>query len=371
MNPALSQFLNMARWMAAWVVLISHVRHLLLVDYALVSSPSPLVKAFYIMSGFGHEAVMMFFVISGYLVGGISLARWQREGLDVRAYFCHRVSRIYTVLLPALLVGWGLDLLASHYFNASGLYTEGGRFAIASVKSQIASNLDVITFLGNLLMLDEGYVSALGTNGVVWSLAYEWWYYCVFVAAAGVWFGRGMTRGVSFALLLCMLVWLPPYLLLMGLLWLLGVAVFFYGRAELSLPSIWFAAGVFLAVLGCVRMGVFSEAFVSDAFVAAGFALLLCASHGATYVRFFMLHEVLASFSYSLYLVHVPLLFALAALLHDRFGVSFQRQPDMFGLGYCVVMFVVCVVFAWGFSNFTERHTSRVRRWLSSVFCAS
>lgn len=64
-----SDFLNLTRWVAAWFVVAEHLRALVFADFG-VANASSLWLPFYLLTGFGHEAVMIFFVISGYLVGG-------------------------------------------------------------------------------------------------------------------------------------------------------------------------------------------------------------------------------------------------------------------------------------------------------------
>ena len=93
MNPV-STFLNISRWVAAFLVVIGHIRHLLFVDLKYVEHKTLFIKGMYFFTGFGHEAVIVFFVISGYLVGGITLERWRLNGADLASYFSARFSRI-------------------------------------------------------------------------------------------------------------------------------------------------------------------------------------------------------------------------------------------------------------------------------------
>jgi hypothetical protein len=55
------------------------VRHLLLTNYTNTSHSSLLVKAFYFATGFGSEAVVVVFAISGFLVGGNTWNKWKRK----------------------------------------------------------------------------------------------------------------------------------------------------------------------------------------------------------------------------------------------------------------------------------------------------
>lgn len=108
MNNNFSALLNSCRWGAAFLVVLSHVRHLILIDYKDIEYKSIFIKGFYFITGLGHEAVVVFFVISGFLVGGLTVRKWSVK-LSYKDYFAARFSRIYSVLIPALLLGAGLD----------------------------------------------------------------------------------------------------------------------------------------------------------------------------------------------------------------------------------------------------------------------
>jgi peptidoglycan/LPS O-acetylase OafA/YrhL len=179
MNARLSSFLNASRWWAAFLVAAHHVRHIVLADASDVALSGALVKTFYFITSLGTQAVMIFFVVSGYLVGGTAIARSRSRGFDLVDYAAKRTSRIYTVLVPALLVGGALDFVGVHFINSSELYTNGAHNERIAGFFAIAGKLDIATLLGNFLMLENILTTHLGTNSPLWSLVYEWWYYCM------------------------------------------------------------------------------------------------------------------------------------------------------------------------------------------------
>ena len=139
-TPTFSVFLDASRWVAAFIVLTTHVRHTFLTDYSQVRSHTVFVQALYLFTSLGHEAVMVFFVLSGFLVGGLTLSQWRDTGVDLASYFVHRVSRIYTVLIPALCLGCGLDYCGYHFFNASHIYTNAAAYATQSLSPSTFQN---------------------------------------------------------------------------------------------------------------------------------------------------------------------------------------------------------------------------------------
>ena len=77
MSPQFSGFLDFIRWMAALLVVLQHIRYLWFAEYADIQNKTILFKLFYFLTGFGSEAVMVFFVLSGFLVGGGGLKKIQ------------------------------------------------------------------------------------------------------------------------------------------------------------------------------------------------------------------------------------------------------------------------------------------------------
>ena len=123
MTSSLSTFLRFLLWVSALAVLVGHLRAFLFVPYPHVQSPGFLLKLFYLLTGFGHEAVMVFFVLSGYLVGSGVVEKVRAGVFSWKPYLVNRISRLYPVLLGTLLLAWLLDCIGRHFFNAAGLYT--------------------------------------------------------------------------------------------------------------------------------------------------------------------------------------------------------------------------------------------------------
>src|SRR5438270_9524015 len=49
---------------------------------------------------YGHDAVILFFVLSGYVIAWVA----ERREPDLRAYAVNRLSRLYSVVVPAILL---------------------------------------------------------------------------------------------------------------------------------------------------------------------------------------------------------------------------------------------------------------------------
>jgi peptidoglycan/LPS O-acetylase OafA/YrhL len=144
------------------------------------------------------------------------------------------MSRLWVVLLPTLLLTLGIDWLGAQITNSA--YT--GQFHVHfNSGPQLAHPADhsALTFLGNLVFLQTIAVPVFGTNGPLWSLAFEFWYYVLFplaVAAIRASPVRWLARAGYLILFLCLLWMLPAPLLLSGLIWLMGVAVWLVSKLE-------------------------------------------------------------------------------------------------------------------------------------------
>ncbi len=376
-----STSLDFIRWLAAFAVVLTHVRDISAIDYSAISNAGLSLKAFYFVTGFGAEAVIVFFVISGFLVGGGALQAWRQRSYSFSDYFLQRFSRIYVVLLPALVLGLLLDSYGRGHFDGSGIYSRPGLLHTMSLADGFTLNLSFKVFFGNLLQLQTMLVSCLGTNVPLWSLAFEWWYYCLFgmilfvlqdQRAAGV-FSRysGMCAlGLMFALL-------PTKVLLWGIFWCGGVALRLVMTARFRVSPVLgfaiFVGGLALArIWHCHDCGqeTISVQFMHDALVAAGCLVGLYSFRNAR--RFWFgpraLHKTFADFSYSLYVVHFPIMILLVAVAHDVGSITFQRQ---FGVGlfvYMAVLIGTIYLCAWSFATYTEVNTSAVRNAILKGF---
>lgn len=174
----------------------------------------------------GHLGVVVFFVLSGYVIA------WLVDERETawRDYAAARVSRLVSVALPALLLTVFLDWIGSAY--RPDLYA---RFA--------EDSHPVARFLVSLAFMQQvWFINLLPfSNGPYWSLGFEAWYYLLFGVAM---FVRRELRPAALALL-CVVAG-PPILLMLPA-WLMGVVAYRgQKRSALSRPM---AAVAFLGTL--------------------------------------------------------------------------------------------------------------------------
>jgi peptidoglycan/LPS O-acetylase OafA/YrhL len=93
-----SVLLDGIRGIAAILVLLNHWRNAFFIDFDHVHSHRALLRPLYILSGAGHQAVVIFFVLSGYLISGSVLRSFQRMEWSWAQYTTHRLVRLWIVL---------------------------------------------------------------------------------------------------------------------------------------------------------------------------------------------------------------------------------------------------------------------------------
>src|SRR6185369_5512823 len=128
------------------------------------------------LDNLASQAVAAFFVISGYVITATTVA-----GRGWRYYAVARAARIYSVMVPALLLSLAL-------YAGSAIYVHFGGVTVFSVPGAFSWwQLPVIVgFLGEIWTLHVG----IPWDGPIWSLDYEVFYYLLFgvlIFARGHW----------------------------------------------------------------------------------------------------------------------------------------------------------------------------------------
>lgn len=381
-NPNFASFLDAARWVAASIVFLGHLRNPLFLGYGSLSASEKgiAVQLWYFVTGWFGPAVIVFFVLSGYLVGGIASARINVGRFSTSSYAIDRLSRLYVAFLPALLLTAALDLAGSNWFAATGFWNHQQPMLAEKVTSApFESLLTFELFLGNLLMLQTISLPPFGSNGPLWTISLEFWFYSVFALASYVYVSRGRVgRAMSVLALAIMLVFLgKDFAAYMGL-WLIGVCAAFAPWRSIERPLL--AGAGLLGVLVAAR--VFQDAmrqipsgiWLRDYCVAISFGWVLV-SMRSTGSRLLgasaSFNKFMADFSYSLYLIHFPLMLFLLGALHATGafdGVARGYSPTSpEGLSIQALVIVATYMFAWLFSTVTERRTPWVRAKLKAL----
>jgi peptidoglycan/LPS O-acetylase OafA/YrhL len=283
-----SFLMDIVRFLAALWVMLMH-------GYA-IWFPSNSQKAFH----FGHAAVIIFFVLSGYVISYTSI----KKNRGLKEYFVARFSRLYSILIPSLLITSGIEI---YIFNFYPLYYH-----------EINRGWPLLRYIFSGVFINEiwFFSSAPPLNAPLWSLSFEFWYYVVY---AFIFFVRPLK--VSIALTLIAIFIAGPKILSMMPIWLLGVWAYRFKKMDipkwsaLTISVINFLiAGILIVFMRSLpyKLGTppwfFASSFISDfiigLFFALGFYFFPALSfESKNWIGYF---RKIANLTFPIYLLHNP-----------------------------------------------------------------
>ena len=309
--------------------------------HASLASPGTIAAWLTLPVAWGSAGVPIFFVISGYCIHRSGAARLLANPgfqLDAKQFWLRRFVRIYPVLLAALALTFVADSISLTMTPVSHKILDIGPQA----------------FLVNLLSLQGVAGKTYGSNGALWTLSLEVQFYLLYplLFAARRRFGFNAVLGAVAAINVISALTLAPHDIVFftsyWFSWMLGAWI-----AEARLRGsegfrfAWPAAAVF-AVAGCVafHFGQYG-AFQLWACAFACYLVKALARPLPSGGVLLPLFSKLGDFSYSLYLIHLPLFVLLGSLLY-RSELQTSIWPSF---GFTLAVLPV----AWVFYRLFER----------------
>jgi peptidoglycan/LPS O-acetylase OafA/YrhL len=267
--------------------------------------------------------VIVFFVLSGLVIA----ASVDRGGQTLGSYAVARVARIVALALPALTISLVVVMLDR-------------QFAPVPLFGEDARGTAPLEMLSALLFLSESYQTGFALNPPYWSLCYEVWFYALFPAAT---FLDGWKRAV----------WLGGAFVVVALSSLFAVPLVTRPLQHVLHAFAHWSMAYSIYALSDLLLGIC---------IALGFAGLraLTLGRGRWLDRVAGPVRYATNISFSLYLVHWPLLKLLRVL----------RAPENGAVGFVFVLAVILLASAF-FAAMTSHHQDRVRALLERALRAS
>ena len=358
MNRNFSLYLDVIRFFAATIVLLHHLSDLLF---------NSEMRIFNI----GHEAVVIFFVLSGYVIS----YSVKVKSYDYKTYFLARFSRIYSVAIPALLLTIVLDVIGTTICRAcyQDIY--------------VALDYPVIRFLASITFTGElWFVSILSFSNIpFWSIHYEVFFYVFF--GAMLYAPKRYRAGILFLLVLIV----GPKVAILLPLWLFGAYLYrpkdYFNSTIINL-FLWFATiGALLYLLSIGGKALITEQanhflfsvlgfpenlnlaasryFVFDYVFGIIFGLNLITSKSLIDSFKFSLDKTvlakivryLANRTFSIYLFHFPLIGFFNAVLPQ----AMDNQ-----LRWCMIS-IMTILSIFILSSYTEQKKHVYSKWITTL----
>lgn len=372
-----SLFLHYLRFFSAVIVSLGHTKEFLFVH--MDESARLLEKVSRLFLGLGPSAVLVFFFLSGYLVGGNEIVNLVRKELNFSKYIFNRLTRLWIVLLPALLATFAFNAFTCRNARDS-LYcmADSALASHAEIPPQFSQELSDL--VSNVFFLQPFIGTQWGGNGPLWSLSFEFWYYMVFFSILSV-VSYLLKREIGFGLIPHLLILfvasriLDLEWLILGIIWLSGALVAHFLNRDSFVTftrkyqkpiALKFTLLTIIFILpALISLRLFSRIFSFPiAILLLTISLSLTQNENAIQSEGRLQKTIVrgSEYSFSLYLTHFPLI----ALATSLFVPVDRWQMSPFGIFVLILLTLGALVTAYGFAWLTEFNLAQVRIALRS-----
>lgn len=347
-------WLDLIRFIAAFLVVAVHVRCEFFNTYSLLHSNSQnyFTQAIFFLNSFGGQAVAIFFVLSGFLVGGKNIERIILGQAKIKDYTIDRSVRILMPLFACLIL---IKIIDSFDYK---------------------SNHSFIELIGNLFGLQGVLVGDAG--GVFWTLAYEIWFY-VFIGSFICIFGK--TNAICKFLGLLFLTLSIIIFTKLSSVWFFclffGIIAYFLSKKRLSCNIIILALIFFIItwillgfagntrVEGRIRFTIIDAQTLMTIFSASTAILISQITNITPSRKYLILFDKFGSrfaiFSYSLYITH----YQCCRIMH-LCGVPQEANVNIITISYFMLEILCCLLFGYLFYLITEKHTALIKKYIKN-----
>lgn len=301
----------------------------------------------------GYQAVMVFFVLSGYFISSTIVKAIINGKWSWGDYLLKRVTRLWIVLIPCLLLTYIIGIIQVSLFGYH----------------KLVESLNWHTFFGNIFFLQKIIVDPFGMNGPLWSLSYEFWYYLLFPCLLLTIYSKTIGKKIFYLTLFSLIAFfVGSKIMLYFLVWMLGAIIPFFKLLNLKSKVtkrviILFSLALLLISMNYpasiatftkdIKVGITSAFFVY---------IVISLYNKETSNSNINIPQYLAGFSFTLYLAHYPLANLILTWL-----VSPSWPFSETTLLIKVVLALFVLIYSWILAMITERHTEVIRKKIQDL----
>jgi peptidoglycan/LPS O-acetylase OafA/YrhL len=340
---------NVLRGVMAIIVLIAHINQVFWIR--LYGTDSIILK---IIGTMARHAVLIFFLLSGYLITLSIINNIQiNKKFNYIDYFISRFIRIYPPFIGSLIVTvviWGII----HYFNLAGKYNYGLPMDLYVVREKY--DLTVKSIVEALMLQKENITKS---NGPLWSLFIEIKIY--FLVAIVMIFATKKTikiRVLTLITIVCSAFAFgqEKYFLFFSFVWMIGsLAAIFRDifKKHLSIFYVLFLIILLLIIIVKNHASILIlDTNLPNLFMQIGCSIIYAyfIFYSSCLDRIYPQYLIATgNYSYSLYLIHFPLLLLGLSLTQNWIVYSYSKTTFV-----SVIMGVSIITLSWLFSSYFE-----------------
>ncbi len=353
------------------MVLIGHALNLFFPGYFMVERTGGSLEARTGLLYVQNLGVTIFFLLSGFLITASAMRGIQRHEYGLAYFLADRFARIFTPLVPILLIVFVGDRVLLATIGGSAFSDVNAGVSDLALNMMMLAGNPALSFIASNAGLEWLSAPSFGSADQLWTVIVEWWIYVAF-GIGFLWWNAKRPKGLATIAWLGLAavatsVMAGTFLNYSGLLvaWAVGMTACIVREridAQSSMLKLIICTGAILLatiIMAARNWNLYDPLavmLIGIAFYALYFHIDTFSSIRTSKIGMWV-PIYMSNVSYSLYLIHLSVLIWLVAYMPQLQGNWWGMAIGFFAAN--IAAFVCYILF--------ERHYRRVRRWLQPL----